>query len=71
MNKLSFSDENWYSRVDPKGLGEEGEDVRTQAVMCHKCYKVIITLELTSESKLKSGERTSKVRMKECVLRTS
>ena len=71
MNKLSFSNGNLYSRVDPKGSGEEGKNVRTQAVMYHKCYKVSITLELTPESKLKSGERTCKVRMKEYALRTS
>ena len=56
MNKLSLNNENLYSDVDPKCLGEEGETMRTQAVMSHMCYKVIITLELTLKIKLKSEE---------------
>ena len=54
MNKLSLNNENLYSDVYPKGLGEESETMRTQAVLSHKCYKVIVTLELTLKIKLKS-----------------
>ena len=54
MNKLSLNNENLYSDVYPKGLGEESETMRIQAVLSHKCYKVIITLELTLKIKLKS-----------------
>lgn len=63
MNELSFSNENLYSKVDPKGLWEEGANMRAQAVVHHKCDKIIIWLELTSKHKLKSGERTCKVKM--------
>lgn len=51
MNKLSLNNENLCSDVDAKGLGEEGESMWTQAVLSHKCYKVIITLELTLKIK--------------------
>lgn len=71
MNEHSFSDENLYSTIDSEGLREEGENISTQAVRYHKCYKVIIRLELTSKSKLKSEERTYKVRMKSYMLKTS
>lgn len=64
MNELSFSDENLYSKVDSEGLGKEGENIGIQAVVYHKCYKVIITLEFISQSKLKSEKSIRKVKMK-------
>lgn len=64
MNEPYFGDKKLYSKVDPKGLVEEGENISTQVAMYRECYKVIIRLELTSKSILKSGERTCKVKMK-------
>lgn len=61
--KLRFND-NLYSEVGPKGSGREGENISTQAVIYRKCSKVIVRLELASNSKLKSAQRTRQVKMK-------